>query len=361
MGGGDEENPEENESADEETQALTLADEDMEKAAKEAAESMGNPVIVVLALGILKYLGYKTTKPFLQILDQWGENKRNLMRTQNQFDVLDLERENLEKRQKNSISNDAFSPQNPTSPEMLPEHKDAIFQIFTEEFIEYENRKSVGTKMFKFLEETENPQAPNRDSIRHILNTAGKFSDVEVQEMWAKILAGEFNRPGSFSRQTIQVMASLEKRDVELFTVLCQFTVITEHNFGTNILAFVYGETHQIYTDKQITFENLQHLESLGLIHLDVWNQFHLGLANRQVTMSYGQHKIEINWAKNDIGSAKLGSVFLTRAGEELAHLCRKETVDSFGMFVYTSLISGGVPANMIRLLQNGQVIHPPP
>jgi hypothetical protein len=36
-------------------------------------------------------------------------------------------------------------------------------------------------------------------------------------------LAGEANRPGSFSKRTLSTVSDLDKRDAEVFTTLCRF------------------------------------------------------------------------------------------------------------------------------------------
>ncbi len=51
------------------------------------------------------------------------------------------------------------------------------------------------------------------------------ISDEQMQALWAKILAGEANGPGRFSKKTVNIVASLDKSDAEAFTTLCGFAI----------------------------------------------------------------------------------------------------------------------------------------
>ena len=44
-----------------------------------------------------------------------------------------------------------------------------------------------------------------------------------MQSLWARLLAGEANQPGTFSKRTVELVASLDKSDAQLFTGLCRF------------------------------------------------------------------------------------------------------------------------------------------
>ena len=54
---------------------------------------------------------------------------------------------------------------------------------------------------------------------------AAKISGEHAQKVFAKILAGEINRPASFSKKTIKLMSQLDKSVAEVFRLACSMSV----------------------------------------------------------------------------------------------------------------------------------------
>ena len=44
-----------------------------------------------------------------------------------------------------------------------------------------------------------------------------------MQILWARVLAGEANAPGTYSKRTVNLLSDFDKSDAELFTKLCGF------------------------------------------------------------------------------------------------------------------------------------------
>jgi predicted DNA binding CopG/RHH family protein len=54
---------------------------------------------------------------------------------------------------------------------------------------------------------------------------ARRVSDEDMQSVWAKILAEEAKKPGSFSKRTVAFVETLDKDEANLFNELCRFVV----------------------------------------------------------------------------------------------------------------------------------------
>ena len=54
---------------------------------------------------------------------------------------------------------------------------------------------------------------------------AQDVSDEEMQEMWARVLAGEVARPGTTTLRTMNVLRNLDQRPAQLFKRLCSLSV----------------------------------------------------------------------------------------------------------------------------------------
>ena len=93
--------------------------------------------------------------------------------------------------------------------------------------------------------------------------TARFFSDVQdvsseqMQQTWAKILAGEVETPGRTSLRTLAILKNMTQKDAELFSNVAQF-VIGEFIFDERIVGKVDG-----FPDAT----TLLQLEDYGLIH----------------------------------------------------------------------------------------------
>lgn len=62
------------------------------------------------------------------------------------------------------------------------------------------------------------------DWLIRYYEAVGNISDENMQDLWAKILAGEINAPSSYSLKTIDTLRNMRKGDVELFTHICKYS-----------------------------------------------------------------------------------------------------------------------------------------
>jgi hypothetical protein len=120
------------------------------------------------------------------------------------------------------------------------------------------------------------------------------ISDEEMQRLWANILSSEANEPNSFSKRTVDAVASFDKRDAELFTNLCSFGLINNSHPTEKVIPFIYDFHHEIYFRNGINFSALKHLEDIGLISLAMTGVFHKQGPSIPSTLRYGSTLIKI-------------------------------------------------------------------
>src|SRR5207249_1909827 len=121
---------------------------------------------------------------------------------------------------------------------------------------------SIAARAIPELNEDARPEAIEPDWMVHFFERARLTSDAEMQSLWARILAGQANAPGAFSRRTIDAVGNLEKSDAALFTTLCRFAWM----FGPDWSPLIYDIDDPVYTRAGINFERLSHLDDIGLI-----------------------------------------------------------------------------------------------
>lgn len=86
---------------------------------------------------------------------------------------------------------------------------------------------------------------------------AGNISDEEIQELWAKVLAGEIKQPGSFSLRTLDVLKNLSKSEAEIIQVLASY-------------AIRMGNAHYISIDKDLENQYNYHTKLLTMYDCNI-------------------------------------------------------------------------------------------
>ena len=127
-----------------------------------------------------------------------------------------------------------------------------------------------------------------------------------MQELWAKILAGECNNTGSFSKMTLSVVGELDKNDAILFSSLCSCV------FKMN------GKIHPIiFEANDIEYQRLGGLISFNSITGYVRQGF-----EKRAILEYFDSKILLEFPKENKNEFQMGNVLFSKAGEQLYSIC---------------------------------------
>ena len=99
----------------------------------------------------------------------------------------------------------------------------ALERLVREEGMKQENIERITAQAIPLLTADAKPEEIETDWVTHVFDKCRLVSDAEMQSVWARILAEEANQPRTFSKRTIDLVASLDKVDAELFTSFCTF------------------------------------------------------------------------------------------------------------------------------------------
>ena len=146
-----------------------------------------------------------------------------------------------------------------------------MHRLVHEELGKQNNMESIIGKAIPSVSDEAKPDKIEDDWIANFFDKCRLISDHEMQALWAKILAGEANSPGKFSKKTVNLVANLDKSDAEAFTKLCRFGISRDRFYP-----LIYDLEQSIYSDNGILFVTLSNLESIGLIKFDPLNGFKL-------------------------------------------------------------------------------------
>lgn len=187
----------------------------------------------------------------------------------------------------------------------------------------------------------------DHDWTARFFNDVQDVSSEQAQLLWAKILAGEVDRPGSTSIKTLGVLRNLDKDTAALFRTLCSICVSIKPDGNTFMDARVPSLGGNAATNSLqkygLSFGNLNVLNEHGLIISDYnsWRDIQLligfssesgvspsihlpfGLQGRYwILAPTGQHDSSSNF--------KLSGVALTRTGQELSRIVDLEPAEEF-------------------------------
>ena len=198
------------------------------------------------------------------------------------------------------------------------------------EFYKAKNFLNIAKKADKYsskkiLDET---QPYDFDWFIRFYETVGNISNSEMQEIWAKILAGEINNPHSFSLKTIDTLRNIGKEEAELFATICRS-------------CFVVGDEpflpfYEAYMNRKvITYSMIMNLSELGLIYNDGTLVMKIPISNEGMAVILNGDYLLTAKSEEDAKELLIKQFPLTVVGRELSTLINgMPDYDDFVSFV---------------------------
>ncbi|MVD21370.1 DUF2806 domain-containing protein, partial [Vibrio cholerae] len=218
-----------------------------------------------------------------------------------------------------------------------------IQQRGIERFVQQEARKqanieAITAQAASQLDESAKTDNLEEDWIAHFFDKCDKVSDAEMQTLWSSLLAGEAQNPGTYSKRTVDFVATMDKKDAELFTNFCQFVWMVG---GATPLIFDFE--NEIYTKNGINFASLKHLDAIGLISFESLSGYRrFGLPKKAVFFYYGQPTL-VEFENDNNNEVQIGKVLFTKAGLELINICGAKRSQEFYEYSVSELSKQGL------------------
>ena len=204
-----------------------------------------------------------------------------------------------------------------------------IYCLIAEEAKKQSNIEEITAKALPQVDENAQPQNMEDDWITNFFEKARLISDVEMQDLWSKILAGEANSPGTYSKRTVNSLGSLDKSDAYLFQSLCGFG----WSIGS-LFPLIYDLKAEIYALHGINFSSIKHLDEIGLVSFDNVGSYMLSNLPKKIRVAYYGKPIDIEYEKEKDNVLNVGHVKLSKVGEELAPICGSKPIEDFFDYV---------------------------
>lgn len=208
-------------------------------------------------------------------------------------------------------------------------HRRAAQRWINEEAKRQKNMEDIIDKAEPHLDEEAKPDAMEDDWVANFFDKSRIVSDNEMQSLWSRVLAGEANAPGTYSKRTVNLLSDFDKSDAELFTQLCGFGWMIG-----NFSPLVFDEKAEIYNRHGINFDTLSHLENIGVVQYESLTGFvNNSSINRFVVFYYGK-PLSLEMPGDANNTLNVGKILLTKIGQELAPICGSKPVDGFYEYV---------------------------
>lgn len=219
----------------------------------------------------------------------------------------------------------------------------AIDRLVHQETRKQKNIEDITEQAVSTLNENAKAEDIEEDWIAHFFNNCESVSDKEMQSLWSSLLSGETNSPGTFSKRTVDFVASMDKKDAQLFTDFCQFVF----SIG-DTLPLIFNPDHEIYNSKGIDFSTLKHLDAIGLVSFEPTAGYLRTGFEKTVHIIYFDNVLQIDFKTENNNKLKVGKILLTKAGEELYSICNADKNDEFYEYVIGEIQKQGCTVNAV-------------
>lgn len=194
------------------------------------------------------------------------------------------------------------------------------------------------------LSDQAKPENIDNDWLFHFFDLSKNVSNHDFQLLWAKILSGECEKAGSYSKKLLNILSVMTQSDAESFRTLCDFGI----KVNKDDCLFVARNLDGVYKENKIDFNSLLRLDSLGLITLysGAFGGYGIPLNdnNNRVVIEYKDRKPTIlKRLKNDedefiVKSLTIGNCVYTHEGSELSEAIETSGNDEFYTFLTRTL-----------------------
>ena len=196
-----------------------------------------------------------------------------------------------------------------------------IQRLITQQTKKQINIENIIQQSIEELPDSAEVEQLDEDWLANFFDKCENVSNETMQLMWAKLLTSEATKSGTISKKTINLVANIDKEDAENFTSFCQFV----WNLGIPTPLIFDINEDPILREQGIYFTTLNHLHSIGLITLNLSNDYRMSIPSKEKIYSYFDRTIKFEFDKQEANKLPIGACLLTIAGVELFNICKPQ------------------------------------
>lgn len=189
----------------------------------------------------------------------------------------------------------------------------------------------------------------NEEWLERFMESAGFVSSEDMQLVWGKILANEFERPGTTPPNMIRVLSEFTPALARAFRKICSMRVwicplLEDENiervFQKTIVP--YNGHEDAFHEMGISFNTLNELETLGVIKVSIISGYvSRKIDNTKVLLCIGNKPEVVN--EHRIDEIPIGNVVLTSVGKALQSITEVEEIPNYYEMIREYVVKNGV------------------
>jgi hypothetical protein len=198
-------------------------------------------------------------------------------------------------------------------------------RITNRELRRQRNIESIVVGALEHLPPSTSQDEVDEDWISQFFEHCQDVSSSEMQALWAKLLAGEFAQPGTYSRRTLNLVKLMSKDDAVMFTAFCGY-VFRGEEFLFHVRT---KQSDELLKSNGISYRNLLNLQNVGLVEsgeVEIYAD-----KENPVAISYFQQTYLLQPIQPGGPDGRgIGTLILSKTGQELSSICGAELNDEY-------------------------------
>ena len=209
----------------------------------------------------------------------------------------------------------------------------ALKRFIIEESIKQTNIENILDKTFPEISESADPSKLSNEWLLFFFERAKCASDNELQTIWAKILAGETNNHGSFSKSTLRILSEMSQEDATTFMKVASFAFKIDDSDHI----FLYEFDDEIVKKFGLSFGSVNRLNALGLLSCGATFGYMVSELPQNTSAFYNNKEVRISFKFPKENKIQCGQAILTQSGRELLKICSPNYSDEIFNYVYSN------------------------
>lgn len=184
---------------------------------------------------------------------------------------------------------------------------------------------------------------------------SGNVTEEDIQIIWAKLLCGEVNKPGSISTKVIEVMKNMDVYEAELFEKVLSHSVVYYN-------AAFFPNYKNLLKKADISYNDILYLDELGLIYADSLLIFEQTVEENFRVLIGNETLVLLGKSNKESSSIiRIKQFPFTTVGRQLAHLIGEKFISEDDFFELANEIQKEknvvLEIRRIREILDGEVV----
>jgi len=203
-----------------------------------------------------------------------------------------------------------------------PIERAALLNNYKKIIKEYSNQNDVLNVALQHLNANAQPSMVEDDWITCFFEKAKLISESDMQYVWGRLLAGEFNEPNTYTKQLVHTLSIMDSQLALRFQRIRSSCFFVPPHLYTLIYRSNNDSINNInrYERKKIFFADMRELENIGIIQYGFPNFY--TIKNSHKKLYYGNNVVSLHTEKKTIYT---GNVSLTAVGKQLCRIAPME------------------------------------